>query len=71
MIYWAYILLTVALAAGLFGFGGVGSAAAVAAQTLFFVFLSVAVVLVALKVSRDARDDTGQHSARDRRHKSG
>lgn len=66
MIYWAYICLTVALAAGLLGFGGDGGAAVVAGQTLFFIFLSVAVVLIALKMSRAERDATGHEPAQNR-----
>lgn len=66
MIYWAYICLTVALAAGLLGFGGDGGVAAVAGQTLFFIFLSAGVVLIALKMSWEARDATGHEPAQDR-----
>lgn len=67
MIYWAYICLTVALAAGLLGFGG---AAAAAGQTLFFIFLSVAVALIAFKMSRETRNATGHECAQNRSHSS-
>ena len=67
MLYWAYILLTVALAAGLVGFGGEGSAAVALAQALFFVFLSVAVVLIAIKLSRETRDESGHSRPHDSR----
>lgn len=67
MIYWAYICLTVALAAGLLGFGGEGGAATVAGQTLFFIFLGIAVILIALKVSREARDGAGHEPAQHHR----
>ncbi len=53
MIYWSYISLAVALASGLFGFGGSTTAAAGSAQMLFFVFLVLAVVLVGIKLARD------------------
>ena len=39
MLYWALVFLVVAIIAGLFGFGGIASASAGIAQTLFFVFL--------------------------------
>lgn len=70
MIYWAYILLSVAVAAGLMGFGGEGGAAAILAQALFFVFLSVAVMLIAIKLSREAGGDTtpSRQHVPDRRH---
>ena len=64
MIYWAYICLTVALAAGLLGFSGDGGATAIAGQALFFIFLIAAAVLIALKVSRETRDKAGHDLAR-------
>ncbi len=42
---WASIFLTVAAVAAIFGFGGVGTAAAGVAKLLFFVFLTIFVVL--------------------------
>ncbi len=39
MLYWAFIFLCVALIAAVFGFGGIATASAGVAQTLFFVFL--------------------------------
>ena len=53
MIFWAFISFAVSLAAGLLGFGGETTVAAAWAQTLFFVFLGVAVSLVALKMASD------------------
>ena len=53
MAYWSYIAFALALAAGLFGFGGDANMAAGVAQTLFFVFLAAAIVLVGLEVARD------------------
>ena len=53
MLYWSFISFTVALAAGLFGFGGNATVAAGFAQILFFVFLGVALVLVAIKAAWD------------------
>lgn len=53
MIYWSFISLSVALASGLFGFGGSGTEGAWLGQALFFVFLAFAALLVALKFARD------------------
>ncbi len=53
MIYWSFISFAVALTSGLFGFGGSGSEAALLGQALFFVFLLVSVLLVAVKLARD------------------
>lgn len=53
MFFWSYIAFTLALAAGLFGFGGASTASAGLAQTLFFVFLGVSIALVGVKVARD------------------
>jgi uncharacterized membrane protein YtjA (UPF0391 family) len=39
MLYWTLIFLVLALVAGLFGFGGVASAAAGIAKVLFGLFL--------------------------------
>lgn len=50
MIFWAFISFAVSLTAGLFGFGGGASTAEGVAQTLFFVFLGLALALVAAKV---------------------
>ena len=62
MLYWALVFLVVALIAGLFGFGGIASASAGIAQTLFFVFLVLLVISVACTWSAAAR-----HPCRDRR----
>ncbi len=63
MIYWSFISFSVALASGLFGFGGSSTPAAGLAQTLFFVFLLIAVCLAGVKVARDA--DGAQRSVED------
>ena len=52
MLYWALVFLVVALVAGLFGFGGLASASAGIAQTLFFVFLILLVISVAMHLMR-------------------
>ena len=57
MIYWAYVSFTVALTSGLFGFGGQATIVAGVAQTLFFVFLGVALVLVAAKMAHEHDSD--------------
>ena len=44
MLTWAIIFLIVALAAAVFGFGGVASAASGIAKVLFFIFIVLFVV---------------------------
>lgn len=44
MLYWALVFFIVSLVAGIFGFGGMASAAAGMAQILFYVFLVFFVV---------------------------
>ena len=41
MLYWTLVFLAIALFAGLFGFGGVASASAGIAKTLFMIFLAL------------------------------
>ncbi|EKE44543.1 hypothetical protein OCGS_1381 [Oceaniovalibus guishaninsula JLT2003] len=53
MVYWSFITFTVALTAGLVGFGGEPGELAVTGQGLFFVFLVVSAVLLLLKMMRD------------------
>lgn len=60
MIYWAFVSLAVALTSGLFGFGGQATVVAGVAQTLFFVFLGVALALVAAKMASE-HDSDGTH----------
>ncbi|MEE4189680.1 MAG: DUF1328 domain-containing protein [Roseobacter sp.] len=56
MLNWAFIFLVVAIAAAVFGFGGIASASAGIAQILFFVFLTLfAVTLIANVVGRVSR----------------
>ncbi|QFU10212.1 hypothetical protein PARPLA_00223 [Rhodobacteraceae bacterium THAF1] len=62
MLYWSFISFAVALTAGLFGFGGDATVAAGLAQVLFFVFLGVSLVLVAIKAARENSDDTQRQS---------
>ena len=45
MLRWAAIFLVIAIIAALFGFGGIAGAAAGIAQTLFFIFIAVCVLL--------------------------
>ena len=52
MLSWAIAFLILALIAGLLGFGGVASAAASIAQTLFFIFLIVFLVSFLLHLAR-------------------
>jgi uncharacterized membrane protein YtjA (UPF0391 family) len=44
MLYWAAVFFVIALAAAVFGFGGIAASAAGIAKILFFVFLVLAVV---------------------------
>jgi uncharacterized membrane protein YtjA (UPF0391 family) len=44
MLYYAAVFFVIALVAALFGFGGIAAGAASVAQTLFFIFLILAVV---------------------------
>lgn len=48
MLKWAFAFLVVAVIAALLGFGGIAAASAGIAKTLFFVFLAVFVVMLAL-----------------------
>ena len=45
MLRWAAIFLIIAIIAAIFGFGGIAGTAAGIAQTLFFIFIAVCVVL--------------------------
>ena len=42
MLYWAAVFFIIALAAAVFGFGGIAGGAAGVGKILFFVFLGVA-----------------------------
>jgi uncharacterized membrane protein YtjA (UPF0391 family) len=44
MLYWAAVFFVIALAAAVFGFGGIAASAAGIAKILFAVFLVLAVV---------------------------
>lgn len=44
MLRWAFSFLVLALIAGLFGFGGIATASAGIAKTLFMVFIVIAVI---------------------------
>jgi uncharacterized membrane protein YtjA (UPF0391 family) len=44
MLYWAMVFFIISIVAALFGFGGIASASAGVAQTLFYVFLVFFVV---------------------------
>ncbi|HEY2734194.1 MAG TPA: DUF1328 domain-containing protein [Polyangiales bacterium] len=44
MLYWAAVFFVIALAAAVFGFGGIAASAAGIAKILFVVFLILAVV---------------------------
>lgn len=48
MLRWALAFLVIAIIAALLGFGGIASASAGIAKLLFFVFLAVFVIMLAL-----------------------
>jgi uncharacterized membrane protein YtjA (UPF0391 family) len=52
MMYWAFVFLTVAILAALFGFGVAATAAAGIAKILFFLFLIGFVITLATHLSR-------------------
>jgi len=52
MLYWAAVFLVIAIAAGILGFGGVASAAAGIAKILFFIFLVIFLVTLAMGAAR-------------------
>ena len=64
MLYWSFISFTVALTSGLFGFGGDATNAAGVAQFLFFLFLGISIVLVAVKAARDQNAEQHHHRAK-------
>ena len=52
MLYWAAVFFVIALIAGIFGFGGIAAGAIEIAKVLFFIFLVVFVVTLALGLLR-------------------
>ncbi|HUA33632.1 MAG TPA: DUF1328 domain-containing protein [Candidatus Binataceae bacterium] len=48
MLYWAFVFLIVALVAGVMGFGGIAGVATDMARVLFFIFLVLFVIGLAL-----------------------
>jgi uncharacterized membrane protein YtjA (UPF0391 family) len=48
MLKWSFIFLIIAIIAGIFGFTGVEQSAAGIAQVLFFIFLSVWIIILVL-----------------------
>lgn len=48
MFYWAMVFLVIAIVAGVFGFGGIASAATGMAKALFFVGIIAFVLMLAL-----------------------
>ena len=54
MLKWALIVLTVALVAAVFGFGGVATGAAGIAKLLFVLFLAVFVISLVMNLVRRA-----------------
>lgn len=58
MLYWALVFFLIAIAAAVFGFGGIASGAAAIAQILFWVFLVVFVVSLIAGLARRGRPHT-------------
>lgn len=52
MLYWAAVFFIIAIAAAVFGFGGVAAGATSIAQVLFGLFLLIAVVSLILGLVR-------------------
>jgi uncharacterized membrane protein YtjA (UPF0391 family) len=50
MLRWAFMFLIIALIAALFGFGGIASAAAGIAKVLFFIAISIFVLMVLMGI---------------------
>lgn len=46
MLRWSIFFLIISIVAGIFGFGGISSAAAGIAQVLFFIFIGVFLLLL-------------------------
>ena len=55
LLYWAVVLLVIALVAGLFGFGGVASTAAGGAQILFYIVIVLFVIALVMGLMRRGR----------------
>lgn len=55
VLHYAVVFLIIALVAALFGFGGIAAGAASIAQTLFFVFIVLAVIGFAVGLLRGGR----------------
>jgi uncharacterized membrane protein YtjA (UPF0391 family) len=51
MLKWSFIFLLIAIIAGIFGFTGVAEGAASIAQILFFIFLSVWIIMLVLGIT--------------------
>lgn len=54
MLYWAAVFFVVAIAAAVFGFGGIAAGAASIAQVLFYLFLILFVVSIIAHGARSA-----------------
>lgn len=55
LLYWAVVLLIIALVAAAFGFGGIAGTASSLATTLFYIFIVLFVVALILGVMRRGR----------------
>jgi uncharacterized membrane protein YtjA (UPF0391 family) len=50
MLFWAVILLLVAIVAGVLGFTEIAGAATIMAQILFFIFLAICIILFIMAI---------------------
>lgn len=55
LLYWAVVLVVIALVAALFGFGGVAGTASGFATTLFWIAIVLAVILFLINMFRGRR----------------
>jgi uncharacterized membrane protein YtjA (UPF0391 family) len=54
MLYWAAVFFLIAVVAAIFGFGGIAVAATEVAKILFFIFLVIFIITLALGLIRRA-----------------
>ena len=55
LLYWAVVLLIIAIVAGFFGFGGVAGTASGFASILFYIFIILFVIALVMGVLRRGR----------------
>ncbi len=58
MLYWAVVFFIIAIAAGVFGFGGIAAASAGIAKVLFFIFIIGFIISLVLHFARTVDNKT-------------